>query len=188
MGFKWIVDDFNSRNINPYDSGDIVTTPATSSSNKIYKIFNWSLNQQCVFSSNNFRFEFRQPITILQYRIRVPYSVRYLTGWKIEAIYKTKSSIIDERNEKMCTKDYIHDGCTDCGEATTRTFNANRTKLNALNLILTKKDSCGTTNIEFSGIDFYASYSNADACDRKITSRCSNRLSTTLLLYIFTVR
>ena len=188
MTFKWIVADFNTKSINPYNNGDILTTPTSTSSNTIYKIFDWSLNEKCVFSSNNFKFDFRNPITIMQYRIRIPYSVRYLTGWKIEATYGTKTSIIDTRDEKLCTKDYVHDGYTDCGEITTRTFNTNRTKLTSFNLILTKKDSCGSTNIEFTGIDFYATYDNIDACNKRITNICSNWLSTSLLTYILIVK
>ena len=167
MVFSWIIQKFLRDNSNPVDKNYLTVdsiTPFTGTSNK--DLFNWDPSHKFVLVGNNLHsitITFSKPITLMRYKLQVPYATRFLTGWSIETSFDgSQYTQIDKHEEDFCQTIYEHDNVKDCGELTERTFDVPITTAKKFKLTMTKKDSGNTYQMEFSGIDFFIASSNHD--------------------------
>ena len=190
MVFYWLIHKLLKDSINAVDSQCLTVksiTPFEGTSSR--DLFNWDPSHKFVLVGNslhNITITFSKPITIMKYQLQVPYATRFLTGWNIEASYDgSKFTQIDTHNENFCYKIYDHDDVKDCGELTQRIFDIPLTTAKSFKLVMTKQDSGGTYQMEFSGIDFYISSPNHDFICASVLNE--NYLSLSIITSLFFV-
>ena len=143
----------------------------------INDMFKYDNTTECLIPSNkphSVNLSFSKLYYIAAYKLQILATKRYMTGWRIDtSIDGTYFTPLDIRNENLCFSDYIHDvegdKITDCRNLTTREFATQKTRFKYLNLVMTKKDSCGSGyQLQLSLFDLFVSpvtdFSNESLC------------------------
>ena len=121
-------------------------------------------------------FKFKKAVAFSEYKIQYLKGKRYITGWRIDASFDSKTfTTIDSKEESLCLKNYTSsaNGDVDCGEKTTRSFSVPITNAKIIRFVQTKPDSCGTYYIHMGAFDIYGNLSNVINLNTHQTCRTS---------------